>query len=77
LSNYEQRMDGEWVHWSRKGHLVACCDCGLVHLMRPRVRAGRVEVQATRMPRNTAARRVRIRKRFKLSDLLDFQKSKR
>ena len=57
MSRYKQRVDGEWVHWTRKGHLVACCDCGLIHLMRPRVRAGRVEVQAFRLPRHTAGRR--------------------
>lgn len=56
-SRYTPRVDGEWVHWARRGHLVACCDCGLVHFMRPRVRGGRVEIQATRMPRHTAARR--------------------
>ena len=38
MARYQKRMDGEWVHWTRKGHLVACCDCGLVHLFKPRVR---------------------------------------
>ena len=59
-SHYAQRANGEWMHWSRDGHLVACCDCGLVHLMKPRVRGGRVEVRAWRMPRNTAARRAAL-----------------
>jgi hypothetical protein len=57
MSRYKIRKDGEWVHWARKGHLVACCDCGLVHFMKPRVRKGRVEISAVRMPRNTAGRR--------------------
>lgn len=56
-SGYRQAKDGDWMHWARKGHLLACCDCGLVHLMKPRVRKGRVEVQAFRMIKNTAARR--------------------
>lgn len=56
---YTQRLDTEWVHWARSGHLVACCDCGLVHKMYPRVRAGRVEIKAKLMPRNTAGRRRR------------------
>lgn len=56
-SGYKQAVDGEWRHWARSGHLVACCDCGLVHLMRPRIRKGRIEVQAFRMPKNTASRR--------------------
>jgi len=56
-SGYTQRYNGDWVHWARKGHLVACCDCGLVHLMEPRVRNGRIEIRATRLKRNTAAKR--------------------
>lgn len=56
-SKYVVRANGEWVHWRRAGHLVACCDCGLVHLMKPRVRNGRVEVQAFRMPKHTGGRR--------------------
>ena len=56
-SGYKTRTNGEWVHWARAGHLVGCCECNLVHLMKPRVRNGRVEVQAFRMERNTAARR--------------------
>jgi hypothetical protein len=60
VTHYPTRKDGEWVHWSRRGHLVACCDCGLVHLFRPRVvRNGRVEVSAKRMPQNTGGRRSR------------------
>lgn len=60
-SGYTQRTDGEWVHWSRKGHLIACCSCGLVHLVKPRVRNGRVEVQAFRLDKNTAARRRKLK----------------
>lgn len=56
-SKYIQRTDGEWVHWSRRGHLVACCDCGLVHLMKPRRTRGRVEISAVRMPLQTNGRR--------------------
>jgi hypothetical protein len=62
MSRWKIRKDGEWVHWARKGHLVACCDCGLVHLFRPRLRAGRIEVQAIRLPRQTGG----IRKARKL-----------
>ncbi len=63
MTRYPQRMDGEWVHWSRKGHLVACCDCGLVHLFKPRVRNRRVEVSAKRMPKHTGGRRSRLAKK--------------
>lgn len=61
-SRYVQRKDGEWVAWG-KAHLVACCDCGLVHLMQTRVRGGRVEVKATRMPRHTAGRRAAMKRK--------------
>jgi hypothetical protein len=63
MTRYTQRKDGEWVHWARKGHLIACCDCGLVHFMVPRVRAGRVEIRATRMPKHTAVRRRGLQKK--------------
>jgi hypothetical protein len=62
-NGYVQRTDGEWVHWARAGHLIACCDCGLVHLMVPRVKDGRVEVKATRMPKHTASRRTGLKQR--------------
>lgn len=28
---YRQVYSGEWVHPVRKGYLMKCCDCGLVH----------------------------------------------
>lgn len=59
MSRYQRVKDGEWMYWRRAGHQIACCDCGLVHLMKPRVRKGRVEVQAFRLPRQTAGRRRR------------------
>ena len=58
---YTVRRDHEWFHIPRHGHLVACCDCGLVHLFTSRVRSGRVEVKAVRKPRNTSARRRRMK----------------
>lgn len=52
---------------SQRGHRMACCDCGLVHIMNFRVRKGRVEFQAIRERRATAALRrrsgVKLRKR--------------
>jgi hypothetical protein len=63
-SRYKQRLDGEWVVWPGGLHLVACCDCGLVHLMRARtLKNGTIEVQATRLNRHTAARRREMKKR--------------
>lgn len=61
MTRYTQRKDGEWVTWG-KAHLVACCDCGLVHLMETRVRRGQVEVRATRMPQHTGGRRAHMKR---------------
>lgn len=30
---YKQVYSGEWVQPTRKGYLMKCCDCGLVHRM--------------------------------------------
>ena len=59
---YKVRRDHAWFHIPRHGHLVACCDCGLVHMFKSRVRSGRVEIKAVRLRRNTAARRRGMRK---------------
>jgi hypothetical protein len=60
-SRYIKRHDGEWFAVAQRGHRVACCDCGLVHLFRFRLverNGGRgIEMQAWRHERATAARR--------------------
>jgi hypothetical protein len=61
-TRYKTAMDDEWVTWG-KAHLIACCDCGLVHLMRSRVRNGKVEVAARRMPQHTGGRRSGMKRR--------------
>ncbi len=30
---YEKPKAGEWVQPTRRGYLMQCCDCGLVHRM--------------------------------------------
>ena len=52
-----KRADGEWFRIERKGHIIQCCDCGLVHLVRSRLRGKSIEIAATRLPRNTASAR--------------------
>lgn len=61
--SYPVRRDGEWFRIERGGHLFACCDCGLVHKLRSRLRGRSIEVSATRMPQNTGGvrRAMRIR----------------
>lgn len=54
-----ERANGwtRWVQPVKRGYLMACCDCGLVHRMDFRVVAGRVQFRAQRAPRLTAQRR--------------------
>jgi uncharacterized Zn finger protein len=56
---YYAGKDGEWlgVLKSRGYMYVACCDCGLVHKMRFRVRDGQVQLMADRDERRTGQRR--------------------
>lgn len=30
-TKFPQVVDGEWVQPVRRGYLMECCDCGLVH----------------------------------------------
>jgi hypothetical protein len=56
---YRQQFEGEWVQPRRRGWRMACCDCGLVHRVNFRLRAGKIQLQAYRDNRATAARRRR------------------
>lgn len=33
MTEYEKPEAGEWVKPKKRGYLMACCDCGLVHRM--------------------------------------------
>jgi hypothetical protein len=54
---YAAMSDGQWVTVPRRGWRLACCDCGLVHLVNFRIVGGRLQVQAVRHARATAGRR--------------------
>lgn len=54
---YKQRYNGDWIEIAAEGHKIACCDCSLVHLVKARVRKGRVEIVTWRDNRATANRR--------------------
>lgn len=60
-SQYEQVVDGEWWLFregrSNRRCKIACCDCGLVHQFKIRIRAGKLYMQATRLPRETGGLR--------------------
>lgn len=57
----------EWVQPIKRGYLMACCDCGLVHRMNFRIVNGRVQFQADRAPKYTA--RVRRINRIRVRNL--------
>lgn len=56
---YKQLSDGEWSQPTRRGlSKIACCDCGLVHMMQiKQIRPGVFKIRAWRDPRATAAKR--------------------
>jgi len=53
---YEQSCDGEWEFVPKDGY-VQCCDCGLVHRIKHRIRNGFREWRWTRDNRRTAQSR--------------------
>lgn len=55
--HYDQVIAGEWVQPVRRGYRTACCDCGLVHVWNFRIYRGRIQYQAFRNNRATAAKR--------------------
>ena len=63
MAAYEKPEAGEWVQPVRRGYKLACCDCGLVHTVDVRVRAGRVQFRAFRNERSTSLLRRWNRKR--------------
>lgn len=55
---------GEWVQPVRRGYMMQCCDCGLIHRLNFRIIAtgrGRfIQFQAFRATRNKAKRRHKL-----------------
>ncbi len=31
LPHLEQGFNGDWIYPKRRGYIVGCCDCGLIH----------------------------------------------
>lgn len=55
---YRKTTEGEWLEPTpQRGYKMACCDCGLVHVVNFRIRAGKVQFQVFRDARATAAKR--------------------
>lgn len=54
---YYHVSDGEWIQIPLKGSKDQCCDCGLVHTVNYRIRAGKLQMQVFRDPRATGGAR--------------------
>lgn len=56
-SDYPWIEDGEWVELDARQLRHACCDCGLTHDMRFRVRKGKIAFKVERNPFATGGMR--------------------
>jgi hypothetical protein len=45
---FKVQKNGEWVQPIKRGYLMKCCDCGLVHTLNFRIVNNRVQFQAYR-----------------------------
>lgn len=52
---------GQWIQPIKRGHLMACCDCSLVHRVDFRIVNDRVQLRADRAIGHTKALRKRNR----------------
>lgn len=60
---YDSLSDGEWFAIPRDGEKIACCDCGLVHLVKVTRRRGRLGVMHWRLgPETGGIRKALLRK---------------
>jgi len=60
-TEYILRADGQEFEVNRK-HYIKCCDCGLVHLLRFRIKKGRLFITAFRDNRKTGQARRWLKK---------------
>lgn len=61
MKQFTQRVNGEWFRIAKRGHIIACCDCGLVHHIKIRDRdGGGYEMRANRLPDMTRKRRRQV-----------------
>jgi len=58
---YEQIFDGEWFEWDRKGNLLQCCDCSLVHLIDFRINPETRKIEARFVTDRRRTNRIRKR----------------
>lgn len=61
----EREVEDGWSRWVqpvKKGYLLACCDCSLVHRMDFRIVSGHIQFRAQRALAYTRRERARRRK---------------
>lgn len=56
-AKFHQVIEGEWLRIPMRGHVDACCDCGLVHVINYRHVKGTLEMQVYIDRRATSSRR--------------------
>lgn len=56
-TKYTQVYDGDTIEVIGRHHKISCCDCGLVHLLKFRMRGSVITFKAFRDNRATAQRR--------------------
>lgn len=54
---YHHVKGGEWIQPVRRRYKIACCDCSLVHVLNFRIVKHKIQFQAFRDNRATAAMR--------------------
>ncbi len=58
MAAYQRPKAGEWVQPVRRGYKLACCDCGLVHVIDfrlvPAAKGKKIQFRARRNNRSTA-----------------------
>ncbi len=45
---FKKTKEGEWVQPVKKGYLMKCCDCGLIHKIDFRIKKKKIQFRAFR-----------------------------
>jgi len=66
---YPVAQPGQWIQPSNKGFRMACCDCGLVHIMNFRIstKKGKRRIQLQAFRDNKETRKLRRREGIKVT----------
>lgn len=59
-TEYKQVFDGNTITVIGRHHKIACCDCGLIHLLKFRMKGSTITFKAFRDNRATAQRRRKL-----------------